>query len=52
VVLPTALGFAWNKGYIQQIGQQLKPMLTGQKDKASVQIPAPVKKEQAQPTAK
>ena len=46
LVLLTALGFAWNKGYIQQIGQKLKPLLTGQMNNA------PVKKELAQPAAK
>lgn len=61
-VLLTALGFAWNKGYIQQIGKQLKPLLTGQttkapdkaaapeQGKAAEQPPAPEKK--AEPAAK
>jgi hypothetical protein len=64
LVLLTALGFAWNKGYIQQFGQQLKPLLTGQMNKAAEksatpeqgkppeQIPPSVKKEPAQPAAK
>ena len=44
LVLLIALGFAWNKGYIQQIGQQLKPLLTGQmKDKAQEKAPEPEK---------
>ncbi|WP_319587795.1 hypothetical protein [uncultured Desulfobulbus sp.] len=43
LVLLTALGFAWNKGYIQHLGKQLQPLLTGQKDKAPEQAPAPEK---------
>jgi hypothetical protein len=43
LVLLTALGFAWNKGYVQQLGKQLQPLLTGQKDKAPAQAPAPEK---------
>ncbi len=64
LVLLTALGFAWNKGYVQQLGQQLKPLLTGQMNKASEKSSGPeqskppeqptpsVTKEPAQPAAK
>jgi hypothetical protein len=41
LVLLVALGFAWNKGYIQQLGQQLKPLLTGQMNKTPDKAPAP-----------
>jgi hypothetical protein len=48
-VLLSALGFAWNKGYVQQLGQQLLPMITGQqvKDKGT----APEEKAKAPQTA-
>lgn len=34
LVLIIVLAFAWNKGYMQQLGQQIKPLLTGQMHKA------------------
>jgi len=49
LVLLTALGFAWNKGYIQQLGKQLQPLLTGQKDKATEQAPVPEKGKAPEP---
>lgn len=61
-VLLTALGFAWNKGYIQRIGVQLKPLLMGQMTKAPDKAaapeqgkatePAPAPDKKAEPAAK
>jgi MFS family permease len=42
LILLTALGFAWNKGYIQQWAEQLKPQLSGQTIKASAPTPPSV----------
>jgi hypothetical protein len=55
LVLLIALGFAWNKGYIQQIGHQFKPLLTRQMNKAQEKAPEPEKgkaPEQAAPEKK
>jgi hypothetical protein len=55
-----ALGFAWNKGYVQQWTQQLKPLLSGKVTKApepgagpaTTEKPAPAKEEKPAPAAK
>ncbi len=39
LILLTALGLAWNKGYIQQWAKQLKPQLSGQTIKDSAPTP-------------
>jgi hypothetical protein len=46
LVLLTALGFAWNKGYIQQLVNQFKPLLSSQMTKVP-QEKAPAKPEPA-----
>lgn len=53
-VLLAALGFAWNKGYVQQLGQQLLPMITGQQAKEKAAAPEGKAKvpEQASPADK
>ncbi|WP_028317089.1 phage holin family protein [Desulfobulbus elongatus] len=57
LALLTALGLAWQHGFIQQIGRQLKPLFTTQMDKAEGQaVPpqtsAPASDKPAPPPAK
>lgn len=62
-VLLAALGFAWNKGYVQQLGQQLKPLIMAKfqkaddtaatsADKEKAAKPAPPAEKKPEPAAK
>ena len=55
LVLLTALGFAWNKGYIQQISQKFTDKTAGQASNSETQpapAPAPSQEQKPEPEAK
>jgi MFS family permease len=51
LVLLTALGFAWNKGYLQQISQKITARMTGQTSTSQTQ-PVPAQSQEQKPEPK
>jgi hypothetical protein len=53
LVLVTALDFAWNKGYLQQISQKITARVAGQTNTSQKQpVPAPSQEQKLEPKAK